>query len=107
MSDLHAALGGIVAATGVGMVMAARNWPTPSGARRRRGDDISDELMTELLGPRSAYTDFEHAPGVIRQGFDDCPHCNETTAGVLTRDGWTCGECLTPTAIHTTTGSTL
>ena len=107
MSDLHAALGGIVAATGVGMVMAARNWPTPSGARRRRGDDISDELMTELLGPPTTYTDFEHAPAPIRPCFGDCPVCRESTAGSLNRDGWLCGECLTPTAIHTTTGSTL
>lgn len=81
MSDFHAALGGMIAATGVGMTMVGRHWPTPTGSRRRRGDDVSDELMTELLGPPSPWTEFEHAPGVIRQGFDDCPAC---------------GQCLTP-----------
>lgn len=103
MSAFHAALGGMVTATGVGMVMVARNWPTPTGTRRRRGDDISDELMTELLGPPSPYTAFEHAPAPIRPCSGHCEPCGQTTAGSLNRDGWLCGECLTPT-IHTSTG---
>ncbi|NUP75770.1 MAG: hypothetical protein HOQ07_14165 [Sinomonas sp.] len=28
--------------------------------------------------------------------FDDCPNCDKATAGVLTKDGWRCGECFTP-----------
>lgn len=106
MSDLHAVLGGMIAATGVGMVMVSRAWPTPSGTRRRRGDAVSEELMTELLGPRTAYTTgFEHAPAPIRASFGDCPTCQRSTAGSLNRDGWLCGECLQPvTTIHTTTG---
>lgn len=103
MSDFHAALGGMIAATGVGIVMVARNWPTPTGSRRRRGDDISGELMTELLGPPSDWTRFEHADAPIRTGFGYCPPCGRNTAGSLNKDGWLCGECLTPT-IHTSTG---
>lgn len=59
----------------------------------------------DLIGPPTAYTtDFEHAPSPIRQGFAHCPNCTRTTAGVLTRDGWTCGECLQPTTATTTLG---
>jgi hypothetical protein len=96
----------MVTAAGVGMVMVGRAWPAPSGTRRSR--QVSDaSLMDDLLGPDSYWTTIpEHAPGVIRQAFHDCPTCQQTTAGVVTRDGWTCGQCFTPTptAIHTTTG---
>lgn len=95
MSDLHAALGGMVTALGVGMTVAARGWPT--GSRRRRGDTVSEELMTELLGPPTAYTTgFEHAAGPIRTGFAYCAPCARMTAGSLNKDGWLCGECLQP-----------
>ncbi|MDX5568453.1 hypothetical protein PYK79_41360 [Streptomyces sp. ID05-04B] len=96
MSGLAAALGGMIAAGGVGMVTVARSWPIPSGERRARRLVSDASLLDDLLGPPSAYTAFEHAPGVIRQGFHDCPTCDQTTAGVLTRDGWTCGQCLQP-----------
>lgn len=56
--------------------------------------------LDELLGPRTAYTEFEHAPGVVRQGFDYCVPCDRNTVGVAHRDGsWTCGECLTTSAV--------
>lgn len=32
----------------------------------------------------------------VAQCFDDCPTCRKATAGVLTKDGWRCGECLQP-----------
>ena len=32
---------------------------------------------------------------VVASCFDDCPACGKATAGVLTKDGWRCGECLT------------
>lgn len=107
MSAFHAALGGMIAAAGVGMTMAGRNWPAPSGARRRRDEVISEELMTELLGPPTPYTTgFEHAPAPMRPSFGDCPTCQRSTAGSLNRDGWLCGECLQPVTIPTT-GSAL
>lgn len=94
MSDLHAALGGMVTVLGVGMTVAARGWPT---GRRRRGEAVSEELMTELLGPPTPYmTSFEHAPGPIRTGLGYCPPCDRVTGGSLNKDGWLCGECLTP-----------
>jgi hypothetical protein len=106
VSAFHAAVGGMVTAAGVGMVMVGRNWPAPSGARRSR--QVSDaSLMDDLLGPDSYWTTIpEHAPGVIRQAFNDCPACQQTTAGVVTRDGWTCGQCFTPTT-HTARGGAL
>ncbi|MFI8535433.1 hypothetical protein ACIGMX_34950 [Streptomyces aquilus] len=36
------------------------------------------------------------SPGSIRQGFRECGPCGRTTAGSLNKDGWLCGECLTP-----------
>jgi hypothetical protein len=93
-----AAFACILLGLGVGMTLIGRGWPAPSGERRARRQVSDASLLDDLLGPPSAYTDYPHAPGVIRQGFHDCPNCDQTTAGVLTRDGWTCGQCLTPTA---------
>lgn len=102
MSDFHTALGGTIAALGVGMTVLGRNWPT--GQRR---EPISEELMTELLGPPTPYTTaFEHAPGPIKTGFAYCSPCGRDTAGSLNKDGWLCGECLTPAGHHATTHTT-
>ena len=61
---------------------------------RHRGGFVS---LDDLMGQYTEYThDFEHAPGVVRQAFDECPRCDRTTAGVRTDDGWWCGECLQP-----------
>lgn len=80
---------------GTGLVRWAVTPPKPKG--RHRSVSMPHLVpLDELLGPPSPYLEFEHAPGVIRQGFDYCEPCDQTTAGVLTRDGWTCGECLTP-----------
>jgi hypothetical protein len=32
---------------------------------------------------------------VVATCFDDCVPCGKATAGVLTKDGWRCGECQT------------
>lgn len=49
---------------------------------------------TELL---SGWPEPERAPGaVLDQGFRDCPTCEQTTSGVVHKDGWTCGQCLNP-----------
>lgn len=107
MSAFHAAVGSVVLGLEVGMTMIGRTWPVPSGRHRSR--QVSDpSLLDDLLGPPSPYTTgFEHAPAPIRPCFGDCPTCRCTTAGSLNRDGWLCGECLTPaaeTTIHTATG---
>ncbi|HEX2550765.1 MAG TPA: hypothetical protein VHK64_04160 [Nocardioidaceae bacterium] len=78
---------------GTGMVRWAVR-PVAVRGRHRAGPRFAS--LDDLMGPWSPYTEFEHAPGVIRQGFDYCAPCDRTTAGVLTRDGWTCGECLNP-----------
>ncbi len=99
MSAFQAALGGMVAAAGVGMVAVARNWPAPSGNRRARALVSDASLLDDLLGPPSPWTTFEHAPAPIRSGFHDCPKCGHVTGGSFNRDGWLCGECFTPTTI--------
>jgi hypothetical protein len=51
----------------------------------------------DLLGPPTAYTTgFEHADSPIRTGFAYCQPCGCTTAGSWNKDGWLCGQCLTP-----------
>ena len=53
---------------------------------------LDDASLDELLG------EWEPVYGAaLAQAWHDCPHCGHATAGVRTRDGWTCGECLSPT----------
>jgi hypothetical protein len=49
--------------------------------------------LEDLLGPWPPASERAHGAAVA-QTWDDCPHCDKATAGVLHRDGWTCGECL-------------
>lgn len=101
MSAFHAALGGMVTATGVGMVMVGRNWPGPSGRRRKpRATVLDDALLDELLGdwPEPVHG----AP--LAQAWRWCPSCCRDEPSVLHTDGsWTCGHCL-ETTTHATTG---
>lgn len=70
--------------------------PVREPGKHRAKDGIIVPL-DDLLGEPSAYThEFEHAPSVIGQGFRYCPPCGRTAAGSLNKDGWLCGECLTP-----------
>lgn len=98
----QAALGGMIAAAGVGSVMVGRTWPTPSGTRRAR--QVSDtSLLDDLLGPDSYWTTIpEHAPAPIKAALGECPVCDRVTTGSLNEDGWLCGECLQP--VNTTVG---
>jgi ribosomal protein S27AE len=83
----------MVTATGVGMVMVGRAWPTGGRHRARVMDDES--LLNELLGP------VEPQPvhgGVLAQAWRYCPSCERDEPSVLHTDGWTCGHCF-----HTTT----
>lgn len=53
--------------------------------------------LDDLLGPwPPAAPQRAHGAAVV-QAWDDCVPCGKATAGVLHRDGWTCGECLTTT----------
>lgn len=80
------------AAAGLLVSAGAVGWAVkPRTAGRHR---VTPRLVSldELLGPRE-WIEFEHAPGVVRQGFNYCPPCGENTAGVLHTDGsWTCGQ---------------
>lgn len=97
MSAYLTAMTGAGTCVAVGVVAIARIWPGPRGRHRATGRTVS---LEELLGSPSAYTtpSFTDVPefAVIAQCFDDCPNCEQTTAGVLHKDGWTCGQCLTP-----------
>lgn len=58
----------------------------PNGKHLPRRRTVTlDELLGQQPKPVS---------GVLVQAWDDCPPCGKATAGVLHKDGWTCGECL-------------
>ncbi len=60
----------------------------PNGKHRpRRTVSIDD-----LLG-RQAEFPTRPVSGVLAQAWKDCTPCGKATAGVLHKDGWTCGEC--------------
>ncbi len=56
----------------------------PNGKHRPRPVSIDDLLGPEPITPTNVFV----------QAWDDCPNCRKATAGVLHKDGWTCGECL-------------
>lgn len=58
----------------------------PNGRHRPRRRTVS---LDDLLGQPT-----KSVSGVFAQAWDDCPDCRKATAGVLHKDGWTCGECL-------------
>lgn len=65
----------------------------PGRHRAPRVRAVLDEAsLDELLGPwpQPAYG------AAVAQAWNDCPHCAKTTAGVVQRNGWWCGECLRP-----------
>ena len=57
------------------------------------GTAADEATLEEFLGPWPVPA---WVGAVVAQCFDDCPKCVRATAGVLTKDGWRCGECLTP-----------
>ena len=75
-------------------IRVLRQIVAPNGKPRPRRRTVS---LTELLGQPSR---FPVPPqfGVFAQAWDDCTPCGKATAGVLHKDGWTCGECLTSTS---------
>jgi hypothetical protein len=89
-------MGALAAATG--FVRWAVAPPVARGRHRVQPRVVS---LDELLGEPSAYTSYRTltdvpSVGVMRQGFGWCEPCAQTTAGVVTRDGFTCGQCFTP-----------
>lgn len=85
-------MGSLVVAT------AAVRWavaPVPVRGRHRapRVRAVLDEAsLDELLGPwpQPVYG------AAVPTAWRDCPTCDRATVGVVHKDGWTCGECLTP-----------
>jgi len=72
-------------------IRVLRQLVAPNGRHRPRRRTVP---LTDLLGPV-----YPQPPvrGVLVQAWDDCTPCGKATAGVLHKDGWTCGECLTST----------
>ena len=94
MSEYVTALTGAGTTLAVGITMVARAW-TASPARHRAPHKLPSEA--DLIGPPSAYTAVDpfadtQAFGVVRTGFGWCEPCQGTTAGVITRGGFRCGE---------------
>ena len=94
MSDFVTALTGAGTTVAVGIVMVARSL-APSPSRHRHPEKLPP--VEDLIGPPSAYTAVDpdadtQVFGVIRTGFGWCEDCRNTTAGVITRNGFRCGE---------------
>lgn len=90
-------MGGLI--VGTGLMRWAVAPPKAHGRHRAARVAVLDEVALEELlppWPQPAYG------AAVAQAWRDCPHCAKATAGVVHRDGWTCGECLASTT--TTTG---
>jgi ribosomal protein S27AE len=68
----------------------------PTGRHRPRRRTVT---LNDLIGQPSRLPSTP-AFGVFVQAWDDCEPCGKATAGVLHKDGWMCGECLTSTAVE-------
>jgi len=88
----------LTAATGAGMtvalglVMVFRSWtvaPARHRAPRRLQPARVAAAPTEAPVDPNADT---HAFGVVRTGFGWCDHCQATTGGVITRNGFRCDD---------------
>jgi len=100
VSDYLTALTGAGTTVAVGVTYIARTFRgTPvAPARHRASGRLPSEV--DLIGPPSVYTAVDpeadtHAFGVLRTGFGWCESCRSTTAGVVTRNGFRCGEFAT------------
>ena len=97
MSDYLTALTGAGTTVAVGVTYIARSFrgtPVAPARHRAAGRLPSEET---LIGPPSAYTAVDseadtHVFGVLKTGFGWCPDCGSTTAGVISRNGFRCGE---------------
>lgn len=69
--------------------------PPATPAVKVHGTVATESTLNELLGPWPVPA---WVGAAVAQCFDDCPKCRRATAGVLTKDGWRCGECLTSTS---------
>ncbi|MGW1039855.1 hypothetical protein [Streptomyces sp. NPDC002547] len=51
--------------------------------------------LDDLLGPDWRDRTVPYG-AVVAQGWRYCEPCGDFTPGVFHKDGWTCGQCLTP-----------
>lgn len=66
----------------------------PTG--RHRAVAVASRVpLDDLLGPWPRPVPEPVHGAAVAQAWDDCLLCGKATAGVLHKDGWTCGECLT------------
>jgi ribosomal protein S27AE len=66
------------------------------GNGRHRADRPAPHLSLDDLLGSWPQPDLQPVHGaVVVQAWDDCEPCGKATPGVLHKDGWTCGECLT------------
>lgn len=69
--------------------------PFPAPAEPVHHGVLDEATLDDLLGPWPVPA---WVGAVVATCFDDCPTCEQATAGVLHKDGWTRGQCLTPVA---------
>lgn len=89
MNEYVTALTAAAMTVALGVTMIARAW-TVHPARHRAPRKPQPET-TAAYTPVDPNAD-THAFGVVRTGFGWCDPCQNTTAGVITRNGFRCGD---------------
>lgn len=104
--DFDTALGALaIVATISFAALVDRFNVTEAGAHRRAGsgETTVEVPIAALLPPWSPRREPDWPEPVhgaaVPQAFGFCPPCRRETAGVVSRDGWRCGECHLPTAV--------
>jgi len=85
MSDFVTALGAAVTTVGVGAVVMARGWPTPTGRHRAPRPAVETELLrpVEAVDQFEAYCPAEDRPTLqlrLRLGGVRCTECHNDPA---------------------------
>ncbi|KAF2774674.1 hypothetical protein [Streptomyces sp. OM5714] len=82
MSDFATALGAAITTVGVGAVVMARGWPTPTGRHRAPHPTAEPLRPVEALAPFEAYCPAEDRPTLqlhLRLGGSVCTECRNPT----------------------------
>lgn len=73
-------------------IRVLRQIVAPNGRHRPKRRTVPlDDLLGRFPTPP--------VQGVFVQAWEDCKPCGKATAGVLHKDGWTCGECFASTSV--------
>ncbi len=104
--DFNTALAGLVIVAAIGFAAVVDRFNVTERRTRRRmgsGETTVEVPFAAFMPPWSPRHEPEWPEPVhgaaVPQAFGFCPPCRRETAGVVSRDGWRCGECHLPTAV--------